>query len=270
MEMRDMYIHSDSWKTPSDNTTVMRYFTGEKFEDLLCRRQLFFWCIVNYRHTSCNCDLLEGVTPEFRLFNNSAFYYDLIQGKRKISLEDSPHLKKHANEFLMRMVGVNCWTINNKEDKYMWNNFSDKSTGVIVKSNVGRLKKAFENISTPVYMGKVRYIKHRSYSSCGPNPVEIAFLKDLSYEREKELRLMIVDTDTEKFKINTIEDFLNIDIESLELLRSKFVDCNLDYLIDEIIISPWADDEYLEIIKKKLTNSNLHKSVRKSFYAERL
>lgn len=170
----------------------------------------------------------------------------------------------------MRMVGVNCWTINDKEDKYMWNNFSDKSTGVIVKSNVGRLKKAFENIATSVYMGKVKYIKHRSYSRCGPNPVEIVFLKDLSYEREKELRLMIVDTDTEKFKINTIEDFLNIDIEFLELLRSKFVDCNLDYLIDEIIISPWADEKYVEIVNRKLTNANLQKMVSKSFFTERI
>lgn len=265
-----MYIHSDSWKTPSDNTSVMRYFTGEKFEDLLSRRQLFFWCIVNYRNTNCKCDLLEGITPEFRLFNNSAFYYDLIQGKRKISLEDSPNIKIHANEFLMRMVGVNCWTINDKEDKYMWNNFSDKSTGVIVKSDVGRLKKAFEDINTPVYIGKVKYIKHSKYKGCGPNPFEIAFLKDVGYEREKELRLMIVDTDTEKFRIKTIDDFLNINMGSLELLCSKFVECDLDNLIDEVIVSPWADDEYIKIVNKKLMNANLQKCVRKSFYVGKI
>ncbi len=53
-----VYVKSDSWKTPTDDTVVMRYMELYKLKDLIETSEMYFNGLLNYVHSGQ--DILEG------------------------------------------------------------------------------------------------------------------------------------------------------------------------------------------------------------------
>ena len=87
----------------------------------------------------------------------------------------------------------------------MWNEYALDRHGVIIVSTVGKLIDALSNTKEEIYIGKIKYVSHRTYIHNEPNPFSYAFLKDKAeYEWEDELRLITIDKRNDNKVVNAI------------------------------------------------------------------
>lgn len=161
------------------------------------------------------------------------------------------------------------------ENIRMWNVYAKDKRAVLIKSNIKRLKEAFIRTMRDVYVGKVMYVNHTNYIHSNPNPFSYAFLKDKgNFEWEEEVRLISFDFESEECEalnaakeIYKVKDFFDIDFDSKKGIDHIFVECDLKSLIQEIIVSPWAKDDYIQEVREKLLECGIDVPVRKSDFA---
>jgi len=90
---------------------------------------------------------------------------------------------------------VNCWYMGDVESIAMWTLYTSTDYGIAIKSNVGRLKKAFEAAPEHVYLGTVEYRDHEALSTSLYPPSEVNAVRTLlqkrvCYKHECELRAL--------------------------------------------------------------------------------
>lgn len=76
------------------------------------------------------------------------------------------------------ITGVNCWNLSKKESKRMWGEYAHDKRWVVIVSTVGRLIDVLQNAKEKIYIGKIKYVSHKTYIHKDPNPFSYAFLKD--------------------------------------------------------------------------------------------
>jgi hypothetical protein len=189
-------FHSDL-KTPPRKTVLWRYMDFAKFVDMIENRTLWFARVDQLE------DPLEGTHTDGEL-----------AGIRK-NLE-----KKHA-ESLIRIVRsgrsdvyVNCWRSGPTESLAMWDLYGNGSGIVAVKSSVGRLREAVATCGKPVYISKVQYLDWRDASGLD-NVLVACTRKDLSYQHEAEVRVMIFEASNNRSTRGSLGIRLPVDIERL-------------------------------------------------------
>lgn len=169
--------------------------------------------------------LLEDPT-EGQLKNYSFFDKVVFGGKYKIRAEKEREIIKSNIESEFQKYHVSCWTINQNEDYALWNIFTDKLTGIIIKSTEEKFLTSIED-SRNMLHEEVKYIPQNrrftveSYSSVK----ERIFTKFDFYSYEKEYRFA--------YKIETV---LNQNTNSMKYLS---IPTDFSSLIINIVLSPF-------------------------------
>ncbi len=123
-----------------NSTPIMRYMDYSKFNSLLESSQIYMNGILNF-HTK-DQDLLEGEIPDSNKMASRGQFLKLEFHGVIEEISDNPEKKIKAVNFAEHFVCINCWTISKKENKRMWQNYAKDKNSVIIKSSVGRLRKA--------------------------------------------------------------------------------------------------------------------------------
>ncbi len=194
---------------------VWKYFTLDKFMDLLFRSSLYF----------TRADLLE----------------DKLEGASSKYLSDgrlaNQTLESKSDVQDQKIAYVNCWHGNEYEDIAMWKIYGDR--GVAVQSTYSRLKESITvTEKKSPYIGEVQYIDHTH--DCIPNQYgawSIIFDKFMHKSRcyafEKEVRLVTTVFGSAQYGTNGLH-----------------ISINLNKLILKVIISPFLMDwQYKNIVK---------------------
>ncbi|MCX7884625.1 MAG: DUF2971 domain-containing protein [Caloramator sp.] len=138
-----------------------------------------------------------------------------------------------------RKIYVNSWSIFQNESYAMWHIYS-KKYGVAIKTTVEKLNKALFNSGAKLY--KVKYV---DYNKCdlkidvpsfniGKESLKNFFLlKPKFYEYEREIRAIVIDDKELPF----------IDVA-----------VNIESFLDEVIISPFADNWFTGLVKDLIYN----------------
>jgi hypothetical protein len=152
---------------------------------------------------------------------------------------------------------VNCWHVNSVESYAMWNIYTTKSEGIAIKTTIGKLKQSIKS-QLRIFYSKISYLDYNNESlieyqmSCRQKGVLIhpfpAFYKEKSYEYEKEFRVA--------FMNNPFIDKTND--------SHKAIDVNLDTLIEEIYISPYAGKWFRDLIEKVVKRYKLNAPIQQS------
>jgi len=237
-----MYKEHYSFHTPDHSLTIWRYIDFTKFVDLLLSNQLFFARSDNFK------DPFEGI---FKLKD-----YDTS----KNMFSDQQETKKY--------YFLNCWHINENQSDAMWKIFLDTKNGIAIKSTIGKLIESLENSKDDIFISKVYY---RDYENVTFN--ELMFeeqnkifggrggsinqfnYKRISFEHEKELRLYYIDLPIPHAIKNGIPR---------EPLTHKQIDINTNELINEIVIAPFADIWFKDLVEKVISRLNFNFKVKKS------
>jgi len=194
-----------------------------KFEDLLKREQLYFRRIDKFkdenegRKTIPSRGLLPEKASEFQK------HQQLVEKWEQI---DEDGLKHHF---------VCCWNENGSEDLNLWNEYGEQDEAIAILTDEDRLhkcvKKVFVEFGRPDYTKD--YAKDYNHNS---NPNKRCFQKDLSYKPEKELRAHFFDNTP-----NSSIDYNHF-----------YIDVNLEILVKEIIISPYAPSSFVNSVSASI------------------
>lgn len=236
-----MYKESHHFHTPVDETIIWRYMDFTKFVDLLLNGKLFFNRSDNFE------DPFEGIFRLKDFESTKEFWTD--------------------EELTKKFYFLNCWHINNNQSDAMWKIFLDTKNGIAIKSSIGNLKRSLEGSSDEIFIGEVYYREYENKTffelmfeqqnkigSQGGGLNQFSY-KRISFEHEKELRLFYVDMPIP----HAIKDGI-----PREPITHKKIDINLEYLITEIVVAPFADSWFKDLVQQIVDKYGLNLKITKS------
>ncbi|MCJ7572614.1 MAG: DUF2971 domain-containing protein [Candidatus Thermoplasmatota archaeon] len=216
------------------------------------------------------------------LNNNSLFFpfasklNDPFEGK--ISNLTIEYLKKNIDEDILIQsfkcwyrlrdsCGVNSWHINNHESAAMWKLYLKSNEGIAIQSTVKKLKNCFKNnLDDDIFIGKVIYFNHFSEVMPLVDVFTMYMYKSKSFDYEKELRAITYRID-KKEKVKSSKKKSDNSFE--ENSNGFFVSCDLDILIDKIVVSPTSDNWFKELVESTIEKYDFKKQVIISNLTER-
>jgi len=226
-----MFNEFRGFRPPKENVTVWRYINFIKFFDMIDSEELFF----------CRVDQLD----------------DPFEGKFRLKDYEETRSIWQNEETIRKHYFVNCWHINEFQSDAMWRIYLDTKNGIAIKSNFENIVKSLEPTLDDIQISTIRYIDNNNVSFSdlrkeneildGWASINQFTYKRISFEHEKELRLYYVDT-----PIPTVSK----SVETRNPIDFKKIGINLDSLISEIVIAPFADPWFLDLIHRLLEKYN--------------
>lgn len=138
----------------------------------------------------------------------------------------------------------------------MWKIYSSPGAGVAIVSNGARLGTALASISERLYLGAIRYVDPNLVEIGTRNTFDTLMVKRASYSYEREVRLVYWDTEDmydplANFKWNSSNRrFEDLIYDNRPLVLGRAFECDLDVLIERVIISPFAPAWYQPMIER--------------------
>ena len=210
-----MYVPDATLKAPPDDTVLWRYMDFTKFVSLLEKSALFF----------CRVDLLG----------------DPFEGS--ISPKTLPALPMNAEpgrmqayqvdlRQIVRMTYVNCWHENTFESEAMWRLYAREEDGVAIKTTFDSFKRAFVD-EKKVTASQVKYLDYNASPIPQGNVLFPLIHKRISFEHEKEVRALHVHSPHDES----------------DDLAGVCCRVDLDRLVKEIVVAPFAQDWFVELVR---------------------
>jgi hypothetical protein len=220
---------------PSDDQVIWRYFDFPKFASLIFEEALWF-SRVDYL-----TDKYEGEMPHE---NADEFVENLRRIDPNMSFNE--RLKRGLNEIkniskFKQYTYVSSWSMNKEESFALWKIYLNNSKqGIAIKTTVGNIRKSFISQDLDCVIGQVEY----SNKVKEVNQDLINGTKKPYYEYEKEFRIFIIN------QFNTKTDENGKQIKEPLNKSGLSIKVDLDNLIDRIIMSPFCEDWFIEIVIK--------------------
>jgi hypothetical protein len=207
----------------SGNEVIWRYMDFASFYSLVSTRGLFFRRLDKYP------DQFEGALPEETkkyVFDNMAWMFD-----SKTPGESIARFTSHLMEFNTGTLS-NSWVASPEEQYAMWKLCLKGNTeGIAIRTTVDKLCKVLNGLPQQFHIGKVNYgpltIAETDYTT-------LAICKSSAYSYEHELRVLL---------------YNQFEKESVPLYdMGGTFQVNIDELIDDIYISPFAGHWFQDVI----------------------
>jgi len=224
-----MYIdHKELSTDRTKNLPLWRYMDLWKFLQLIDSAKLYF------PNIQLLGDQNEGKMP------NVVYEYmkehELQNGRNDSFIE----VYREFFDSNTRKSGlVSSWTASKTESFALWKMYAKDKLGVAIKTDINRLKRSFHKTSEEIYIGEVKYFDEEKIEY-GFGHFSNYILKSRYYEFESEVRCIA------KHKDGDYSTYKSIDVD-------------LNELIDEVFVSPFAQETGLiEIIDHLRTKHGLN------------
>jgi len=268
--MENKKIEQEYKKQIVSNTKVWRYMDFYKFISLLQFKAIWFSKLQVLE------DQYEGTFPfidyqSFKERDNNIQEWIKRENKTNAVLSTVDDNINHGRELAV----VNCWNLNEDEDIKMWENYTSGNTGVLIRSTLGRLRRAIPCDPQITRIDKVKYVDMENYklgNVAAAQVFERALLKSSEYSYENELRILTLNL--------AIDYCLNEDGSEITELQKQgpgqykedrkgiYIKVDTNLLIKNVVISPKASYYFYNLIKGLLKTFNINASVKKSIYTE--
>jgi hypothetical protein len=260
---------------PDMDGKIWQYMELAEFVSMLHRKALFFVKANKLR------DPYEGLVPQFSS--------NMTRGSEQEEEEVNFQSQDQSNRFIHRLpqtmlqqfqlyrelVLINPWHYNEYESAAMWNLYSHENAGIAIQSTTTKLSKCFrDNNEDTIWIGKVQYLDFsKDWMNEWNNLFQAFVTKRKSFEYENEIRAVtclpddrlssehIVKTgttetvSTSKWRIVNPKDLTD---------KGKYVNANLQTLIEKVYIAPYAESWFEEVIESLLSKYELNATVTKS------
>lgn len=222
-----MYKDNHDLDIPSDDTVMWRYLDFTKFISLLEKQALFF----------CRSDKLG----------------DPFEGSIPVAEIHPEQRDQTINLSAMRyLVFVNGWHEGEFESEAMWKIYAGENNGIAIKTNFKNYKNSLSDFierKGDVYVSRVRYIDYKRQAIRVRNPVTHFIHKRNSFKHEMEIRALYMQPGQGGKEINEEGIYYGVD---------------LDVLIQEIVVAPFAERWFSDLVKSISRHYNLDDRVRNS------
>lgn len=254
-----MYIKYRSFENlfQKKNVDVLwRYMNIDKFLDLLTSESLHFTRIDRL------WDQSEGKFSGLKSFDNSD------------RSADSSNSIQWLEDAMLTKIFVNCWCAENDELLPMWGLYSDKHFGIAIKTRLERLRKSLNGTGQ-------EYISPVIYDPSDDEVVESGITNDLLFPYvlkrkvfsfENEVRIVrwpwneefqmfrqLSDADESSSPLGhnpAFKEFTTLEYDD------HSVDVDLKELIEEVVVSPYAEEWLVRSLKRLFYKFELEVPVR--------
>jgi hypothetical protein len=229
------------------NAVVLRYLTLEKFVSLLKFNAMWF------SRLGALQDEFEGTDPQgpraklLQIPNSAQLLNRLEQGR---SVDPA-------------RIGcvVSCWFLGENESLEMWSEYGENGKGVAIRSTIKRLSTSFYiagDFAMISAVGRVKYVNFESHDmgNDAVSVLRVAFLKDKKrFDWEQEARIVTTN--------GLHNGCLNPDGSSVSgykfdpHCKGFHIKCNLQELVQKVIVGSNADVERFNLIKELVGKHNL-------------
>ena len=256
-----MYKELYGITTPDDGDTLWRYISFEKFVNMLATESLFFTRAYKYDdpfegyiHIEVTISTLNSLIHNI---NNTEWdnAHELVVG----AIENRIQREEQGKD-----VMCNCWHKNDDESMAMWEKYHLRNNGIAIKTTMEKLKNSITS-AIDVYIGNIQYIPRENflqeYLTQHLYPIIIEghsilyhpyFFKRKVFEYENEARVII--------NIDSIIGNTSQDIDD----NGKHYKVRIDDLVEEVIISPYAEDWIVDTVRYVVEQYKFNLNVNKS------
>jgi hypothetical protein len=226
--IKKAYVGALQQYNANPNTTIFRYLDFAKFMSLLENKSLYLTRADRFE------DPLEGFLPDW--------YMDRMMIGMSLLLDEKQIMKAREDilsevDELKKRTFISCWNEAIDESYALWQIYA-KKYGVALKTKLYKLEELIKE--TPAKIFKVKYIDDNSKDIVFP-PIsneEQSFsllrnffvCKQKHYSYENEIRIILIEENKNETNPIPIDDL------------SKF--------IDEIYVSPFAEEWFLDLVRK--------------------
>lgn len=248
-----MYEEHPSFEPPPQEAVLWRYLNFTKFVSLLDREALFFTRADKLE------DPFEGSYTKkniIRLRDSYAELPEYIKAKLSEREKDvwSRQARRSIYKELRKAILISCWHESAYESAAMWKLYSGEYDGIAIKTSFESLVQSFIGEGN-IYIGKVKYIDYDKDSVSIDNVFNPYLCKRKSFEHECEVRAIAWRDD---------EHHLYDDIDDI----GKYSEVDIASLVKEVIVAPYAQDWFLELVVSVSKRYGLEALVRRSSLAD--
>lgn len=237
MTLRVSHYDGDA-PEPADDLVLWRYLDFPKFLDLLTTSTL------KMPRASSMEDGYEGVLGEADV--DARLRAWKRRGEPSYLRQASWNMELKATFFWRDRTYVSCWNSFPTENAGLWRIYGDDK-GLVIKTTWKRLKESLNasDCVETVFYGHVEYKNFATDAADSESYTDQYFSKRIEFAHENEFRLVAHDSSREH---NYNDD------DPTELPKFATVACDLNILIDELIISPrlggWVKKSVAETSQK--------------------
>ena len=232
---------------PDATATLWRYMSFAKLCDLLERRKVFFALVAAME------DSYEGfICPP----------HPRDSGDR---LHGAEHFTSELLHRIARSALICCWTASEHESALMWKTYAG-AEGVAIRTTFHDLKESIRCAAEhPVTFGQVKYVDYpqQEVPRFGWAPL---FNKRTVYRGEEEVRAVLPGPPWET-RIDANFQVIRLDPD-VEEQKGRYVPVDLDILVREVLVSPYAEPWFAEVVKSVMKRSAVEASVIPSVIAD--
>lgn len=244
---------------PTENYQIAKYLDLTKFLSILQRRAMFF-CRLDFME-----DHFEGSIPKRNLLMRQNMFESSYKMSSKFKKKDSKQIQEmvhglnQMNSRFKSVTCISCWNKSISESAALWKIYSDFHKGIMIVSKRSNVFEAFKDTEERIGMSEIKYIDYENDTIPEGNINWPIIHKHRAYEYENEVRL-----------IHTLpfEPGIKYDWSKEELNNGKYINVDIDALIDEVIISPYSQQWYFDLIKDVCEKYKFEKPIRKSEFAK--
>jgi hypothetical protein len=211
-----------------DTLSLRRYFSHDKFVELLKSRTLYF------APASRFSDEREGhyTNADYQAWDNDLARWGFDEKGREIAASAKTGMARHSRQ----TVVISCWTKGVVEDIQMWREYGHGGDAVAIETTVGRLRDA---LGPEFLLVPVTYLDYECETIPKLHSIQPYFFKRSSYAWEREIRA-VADMEMGK-RIGT----------------PRSVPIDIGVLVQKVIVSPLAAPDYAEKVRSLMKLGSL-------------
>ena len=256
-----MYTEHPAFSPPNDDAVLWRYMDFTKFISLLDEGALFF------ARADKLGDPFEGALSVKNKELHLSSYIDRLSDVDKIILQaQNPEKDIHDiseehvqgwMKFLMnqrQFTLISCWHESDHESAAMWTLYARETDGIAIKTDFGTFKQSLRS-SEDIYIGKVDYVDYERHQIPEHNLFYPYLHKRQDFKHEEEVRAITTTYPKSVEEINQPLDICDV---------GRYYEVDLSLLIKAIVVAPYADDWFLELVQSVVDRYKLEIPVIKS------
>jgi len=235
-----------------DGDRLWRFVDFTKFVSMLDSNALFF--------TRCDrlADKYEGTYSRPTFESERQLLTSMSNMPRELIKSHLPR----TESLMRRRIFLNCWHINEFESAAMWHLYLKSDEGVAIQTTFKRLRESLSECPLDIYATKVQYLDYDQHAMPFDNALIPYTSKRLSFQHEREMRLIFLDIAKEPIKDGgTFEDLpFNFDPSA----PGCPIAVDLDKLIERVFVAPSLDPWIDPLVKNVMKRYGIEKDVVKS------
>lgn len=267
------YREHQAFDTPDEERTVWRYISLPQLLSILDKESLYFTRVEEFNDPfegelpQKNKEMLDSQDsdiemPEYTRIDGDYKY----EGSKHVRWDSYIKNKISKIKLFQKISFVNCWHLKKHETVAMWDTNIPGPEGVAIKSTVGDLRDAFDAFEeNDVLIGKVNYIDYKNDAIPEDHILRPFTYKRQGFEHESELRAVVTSPPLKgypDFVGKGQGDIIPFDWDDLDV--GKYIEIDIETLIEEIRLSPNESDWHADILNSVINDMGADFSVKGS------